>query len=415
MAALAAGDSPQPSAAELLARHFEAIGGREAAAAVVSQVRKGTYLFGDRISSFPAEVYSRDPGKWQFVLIVPGTYTLEHVSDGAHGWIQSPDRTQTMAEGERPQEDCAFNLAAVLHPDRYLSAMKVRGRRTARGREVWEVEAQPPEGKPVTALFDVETGLLSALGDAVFEDYRSAGGVRVPYTIRLTDGKEEETFVTTQLENNAPVDGARFEKEANTAAYRTSLRRIVNDALSASLAGIDPGRARTVLEDLHGFSPSDGRILYDRIVAGGYRRGLEIGTAQGNSAIWMALAFRRNGGKLITIEIDPARARSAVENFRKAGLDGVVECRNNDAFKEIPLLEGDFDFVFMDTGTALHKKFLDLLYARVPKGGTVSSHNANTFERQMPDFLRAITTDRHLSTEILHTPTGGFSFSLKRE
>ena len=58
---------------------------------------------------------------------------------------------------------------------------------------------------------------------------------------------------------------------------------------------------------------------------------------------------------------------------------------------------------------------MDLLYARVRKGGTISSHNANTFARQMPDFLQAITTDPHLATEIVHTPTGGFSFSLKKE
>ena len=414
-AAIGASDSPSPSAAELLARHLEAIGGREAAAAVVSQVRKGTYLLGDRVSSFPAEVYAQGAGKWRFVLIVPGTYTLEHVSDGKSGWTQSPEGTQPMAEGERPQEDCAFNLAAVLRPQEYLSAVQVKGRQKVRGRDVWVVEGQPPEGKPITAQFDAETGLLTALGDTIFEDYRPVDGVQVPYTIRLTDDKQEEVFLTTELRNNAPVEDSRFNQDADTAAYRASLRRITRDALAESLAGIEACKARAVLEDLHGFSPADGRILYDRIVAKGYRRGLEIGTAQGNSAIWMALAFRKTGGKLITIEINPERAKAAVENFRKASLDNVVECRNNDAFKEIPLLAGDFDFVFMDTGTALHKKFMDLLYARVRKGGTISSHNANTFARQMPDFLQAITTDPHLATEIVHTPTGGFSFSLKKE
>jgi predicted O-methyltransferase YrrM len=415
LAIINAGEPGAPSAEELLARHLQAIGGREAAGAVFSLVRKGTYSFGNGSATFPAELYARAPNQWRFVMTIPGTYFLEHVSDGKAGWVQSPDGTAPMPPEQRPQEDCAFNLSAVLRPQEYLSSMTVKGREKAGGREVWVVEAKPPEGKPVTAHFDVETGLLTALGDAIFEDYRPAGDIQAPYTIRLRDEKSEEVFSTSELRPNEPIENSRFEQEANTRAYRESLRRITRDALDETLKGIEAGAARAVLEDLHGFSPSDGRILYDRIVAKGYRRGLEIGTAKGNSAIWMGMAFRKNGGKLITIEINDERAKAATENFRRAGLDQVVECRNNDAFKEIPALEGSFDFVFMDTGTALHKKFLDLLYARVANGGTISSHNANTFARQMPDFLKAITTDPHLETEIIRTPTGGFSFSRKKE
>ncbi len=49
---------------------------------------------------------------------------------------------------------------------------------------------------------------------------------------------------------------------------------------------------------------SDGKILYDLIVKNNYKNAVEIGTSTGHSAIWMAWALSKTGGKLITIEID---------------------------------------------------------------------------------------------------------------
>jgi predicted O-methyltransferase YrrM len=50
------------------------------------------------------------------------------------------------------------------------------------------------------------------------------------------------------------------------------------------------------------------------------------------------MALCRNGGSVVTIEIDPAAAETARTNFRAAGLEKVVDSRINDAFQEIPRL-----------------------------------------------------------------------------
>ena len=92
----------------------------------------------------------------------------------------------------------------------------------------------------------------------------------------------------------------------------------------------------------------DGRLLYNIIIENEYKRGLEIGTSNGYSTLWQGLAFRQTGGEVITIEIEEGRAKEARENFKKAGLDGIIDSRINDAFKEIPKIEGDFDFIFLD-------------------------------------------------------------------
>lgn len=42
---------------------------------------------------------------------------------------------------------------------------------------------------------------------------------------------------------------------------------------------------------------ADGQVLYDIIVEHGFTRALEIGTSTGHSAIWVAWALSRTGGK----------------------------------------------------------------------------------------------------------------------
>src|SRR5688572_10930124 len=56
-------------------------------------------------------------------------------------------------------------------------------------------------------------------------------------------------------------------------------------------------------------SEEDGRFLRLLIASTGRKRALEIGGASGYSAIWMAQGLRATGGKLVSIEYDPVRAR----------------------------------------------------------------------------------------------------------
>ena len=128
----------------------------------------------------------------------------------------------------------------------------------------------------------------------------------------------------------------------------------------------------------------------------------------------MAMALKPNGGTLITVGLLPEFAKRARENFAAAGLDTAIESRVNNAFKEIPQIPGEFNLVFMDTGTNLHRKFLDLVYSRVQDGGAIFSHNADTFERDQPDFRKAVMEDPELETSLMLTPGGGMSVSIRR-
>jgi caffeoyl-CoA O-methyltransferase len=161
-------------------------------------------------------------------------------------------------------------------------------------------------------------------------------------------------------------------------------------------------------------SEEDGRLLRVLTATGRSKRVLEIGSASGYSAIWIGLGLRDTGGRMVTIEFDPIRAREAADNIRRAGLADIVQVIHGDGFKEIPKLPGTFDLVFLDAWKKDYKRFLDLVLPRLDGGGLFLAHNVVNKGKDMPDFLAAIENNPLLLTAIV-TPSGeGISISVKR-
>jgi caffeoyl-CoA O-methyltransferase len=119
----------------------------------------------------------------------------------------------------------------------------------------------------------------------------------------------------------------------------------------------------------------DGRLLCDIIIKNGYKRALEIGTSTGYSGIWIAWALSKTGGKLITVEIDKSRHKTAVENFKKAGLSNYIDARLGDAHEIVPKLKGPFDFVFSDADKGWYTNYFKAVAPKLVVGGCYTSHN----------------------------------------
>lgn len=120
---------------------------------------------------------------------------------------------------------------------------------------------------------------------------------------------------------------------------------------------------------------SDGQLLYDIILKNGYTKGLEIGTSTGHSAIWIAWAFSKTGGKLITIEIDESRYNEAMANIAEAGLSEYVDLRLADAHELVKELEGPFDFVFSDADKGWYLNYFKDVSPKLAAGGCFTAHN----------------------------------------
>jgi caffeoyl-CoA O-methyltransferase len=130
---------------------------------------------------------------------------------------------------------------------------------------------------------------------------------------------------------------------------------------------------------------SDGKLLYNLVIKNHYTKALEIGTSTGYSALWIAQALSKTGGRLITIEIDSARYRQALANFKAAGLSNYIDARLADAHDLVKELKGPFDFVFCDADKDWYKNYFIAIYPKLAKGGCYTAHNVSE-ERGVPSW-----------------------------
>ena len=127
----------------------------------------------------------------------------------------------------------------------------------------------------------------------------------------------------------------------------------VDAYIGDTLLGHDPALAGALAANAAGglpdidVSPPQGRMLRLFAMMGGARRVLEVGTLGGYSTIELARAVGE-GGRVVTLEIDPHHAAVARANVAAAGIGDRVEVLVGPAIETLATLDGPFDFVFID-------------------------------------------------------------------
>ncbi len=160
---------------------------------------------------------------------------------------------------------------------------------------------------------------------------------------------------------------------------------------------------------------ADGQRLYDLVVEHGYTQALEIGTSTGHSAIWIAWALSKTGGKLITLEIDEGRYNQALRYFEEAGVSDYIDARLADAHELVPKLEGPFDFVFIDADKDWYTQYFKAVLPKVTVGGCITAHNVSGRRTGwVGEFLDALESTPNLETEMVGSRNSGLSVSFKR-
>jgi predicted O-methyltransferase YrrM len=157
----------------------------------------------------------------------------------------------------------------------------------------------------------------------------------------------------------------------------------------------------------------DGKVLHDLVVARGFRRGLEIGTSTGHSAVWIAWAMSKTGGRLTTIEIDERRHRVALRNFEEAGVAPFVDARLGDAHELVKRLPGPFDFVFSDADKEWYTQYFKDVDPKLAPGGCFTAHNVLQGMAGIGDFLDHVKARKDYATTIDRTSRSGISISCK--
>lgn len=159
---------------------------------------------------------------------------------------------------------------------------------------------------------------------------------------------------------------------------------------------------------------ADAKTLYDLIIKGNYKSALEIGTSTGHSGIYIAWALSKTGGKLITIDIDEDRHKTALENFKKAGLSEYIDSRLADAHSLVKELKGPFDFVFSDADKNWYTNYFNDVDPKLKVGGCYATHNISETRRMGEgEYLQYVRSLKNYETT-LNTDGAGLLISYKR-
>ena len=147
---------------------------------------------------------------------------------------------------------------------------------------------------------------------------------------------------------------------------------------------------------------------------------LEIGTAVGYSAICFSKYLAENG-RIDTIERDEERIKEAKINIKDMDLEDIIQIYEGDAVEILPTLNDKYDVVFIDAAKGKYPIFLkealrmlnddgiifadNILY----KGYVMSDYNKHkqrTAVRNLREYIKEVTENENLETEILEVGDG---------
>jgi photosynthetic reaction center cytochrome c subunit len=233
---------PLPSVDQILAKYVDALGGQQAIRKITSRVITGTQYLPTGpggIVPTPANI-ERDLKAPNLVVNIYSTaaYAISDGFDGKTSWSQ--DMRGRVAEALKIDQARARRSADFYEPinlKQEYATLEVQGVKRVNGRDAYLVVGTPQGDLPEQLYFDTATGLLlrkqtalpTPAGDSPFqvnyEDYRDTGsGVKFPYLIIMypaatrTELAPTATIRVTKVQDNVPIDGAKFTKPAPKAA-----------------------------------------------------------------------------------------------------------------------------------------------------------------------------------------------------
>ena len=121
--------------------------------------------------------------------------------------------------------------------------------------------------------------------------------------------------------------------------------------------------------------PTTGRFLFSLVAPQTDCEVLELGGSRGYSSIWLAAGVRDFGGRVLSLEHDPAKVEAWRRNVEEAGLEEWAELREGDAFELLPQIDDVFDIVFLDAEKDDYEELFRLAHEKVEPGALIVADN----------------------------------------
>ena len=120
---------------------------------------------------------------------------------------------------------------------------------------------------------------------------------------------------------------------------------------------------------------------------------LEIGASRGYSTIWLAAGVRYLGGRVLSLENDPAKVDAWRRNVSEAGLEQWAELVPGDAFETLPAIDDVFDMVFLDAEKEQYEELFRLARAKLEPAALVVADNVLSHADPLAEYSRARQAD----------------------
>jgi photosynthetic reaction center cytochrome c subunit len=221
--------APAGTAEKILDKYIESIGGAQNLAKLTSYTGKGTYeaYFQAKV---PVELLAKAPGRR--ALIVHGKLgDSATIFDRRSGWLSGPERPVPVLELPPGQDLDGMKVDADLSIPANLRQSLTDWRAgfppaTIDNRNMVVIQGMTANRSRVKLYFDKESGLLirqiryaNTLVGIVptqvdYSDYRTVGGVRLPFksVVTWTDGRA--TIELSDIQPNVAVPDTRFARPA---------------------------------------------------------------------------------------------------------------------------------------------------------------------------------------------------------
>lgn len=125
---------------------------------------------------------------------------------------------------------------------------------------------------------------------------------------------------------------------------------------------------------------------------------LEIGGSRGYSSIWLGAGVRNLGGRVLSLEADPAKSEAWRHNVVEAGLEDWVELVEGDAFETLPEVNDVFDIVFIDAEKDDYERLFELARDKVEPGALFVADNVLSHADALAAYSEARQADPTLES-----------------
>lgn len=152
-----------------------------------------------------------------------------------------------------------------------------------------------------------------------------------------------------------------------------------------------------------------GEFLSVLVRAMNAQRVLEIGTSNGYSTLWLALAAKAVKGHVTTVELSEFKLALAAKNFERSGLAQFIAQVSGEAgtlLRDSP--ESSFDVVFLDSERSEYLGWWPDIKRVLRKGGLLVVDNARSHSAEMAPFVALVSADYEFTTCTVPVGNGEF-------